>query len=115
MQAGFYVTYSNLCALNGICRQLGDTWNLLYDRMKNGWTGMYGSIAGSSRPRRIGNIMGCFEFYSRAKHVCLKMKRLLRTVTGGLHRNCTGHIHLYCGYQGVVESGARAWCKGQGQ
>jgi len=59
---GSDVTYFDLCALNGIRRQLGGTWNVLYNQMKNAWSGTCGSVAGPSRPRKSGMICVLLNF-----------------------------------------------------
>jgi len=45
-----------LTCVNGIHKQLGDTWNVLCDRMKNALSGMCRSVVGPSRPRKSGMI-----------------------------------------------------------
>ena len=62
LNGGSDVTYFDLCALNGICRQLGGTWNDLCNRMKNAWSGTYGSIAGPSRLCKSGMICVLLNF-----------------------------------------------------
>jgi len=60
--AGSDVTYFDLCAMNGIRRQLGGICNVLCDRMKNAWSKTCGTVAGPSRPRKTGKVCVLLNF-----------------------------------------------------